>query len=166
MLPTTMGGYSGNSADVVHDLPTCQQDTITRIVGDITPKTLDILEEEIGGILVSVKLNHYAQGAKYGHLAAILGETRMRKILNNQPNFGYDTPVDQGAYDPVVIANAATAASRSQMEAQHDQKNDKYQRNFVIETGTKELIKYAVGNDALAPLKKQFIKFGEKHHRR
>ena len=109
MLPTTMGGYSGNSADVVHDLPTCQQDTITRIVGDITPKTLDILEEEIGGILVSVKLNHYAQGAKYGHLAAILGETRMRKILNNQPNYGYDTPVDQGAYDPVVIANAAMA---------------------------------------------------------
>ena len=47
------------------------------------------------------------------------------------------------------------------MEAQHDQKNDKYQRNFVIETGTKELIKYAVGNDALAPLKKQFIKFGD-----
>ena len=81
-----MGRYSGNCATVVLDLLTRQNDTITHIVGDITPETLDILKEEIGGILVSVKSTHYDQGAKYGHLDVILGETRMRNILNN-PNF-------------------------------------------------------------------------------
>ena len=35
-----------------------QKDTITRIVINITPETHDILEEEIGGILVSVKSTH------------------------------------------------------------------------------------------------------------
>ena len=40
-----MGGYSGNRATVVLDLLTIQKDTITRIVGDITPETLDILKE-------------------------------------------------------------------------------------------------------------------------
>ena len=47
------------------------------------------------------------------------------------------------------------------MEAQHDQNNDDYQTYLGIETGNKEIIKYAVGDDALAPLKKQFIKFGD-----
>ena len=161
-----MGGYIGNRATAVRDILTSQKDMITRIVGDITPKTLNILEEEIGGILVFVNSTHYDQGEKYGHLYVILGETRMCKILNNKPNFVYDTLVDQGAYNPAVIANASSATNRYQMEAQHYLKNYKYQRYLGIETGTKEIIKYAVGNDALAPLKKQFIKFGEKHHRR
>ena len=107
-----MGGYSGNRATVVLDLLTSQKDTITRIFGDITTKTLDILEEDIGGILVSVKSTHYGQGAKYGHLAVILGKTRMCNIIND-PNFLYNIPVNQGAYDPAVIGNAATAANRA-----------------------------------------------------
>ena len=83
----------------------------------------------------------------------------MRNILN-YPNFLYNTPVDQGEYDLAVISNAATSSNQSQMESQHKQKNDEYQTYLGIETGTKELIKYAVGDDALALLKKRFIKFG------
>ena len=113
-----MGGNSGNCATVVSDILTSQNDVIMRIFSDITSQTLDILGKEIGGILVSVKSNHYVQGAKYGHLAFILGKTQMRNILND-PNFLYDTPFDQGAYDPEVIANAATSLNQSQMEAQH-----------------------------------------------
>ena len=48
------------------------------------------------------------------------------------------------------------------MESQHKQKNDEYQTYLGIETGTKELIKYTLGDDALAPLKKRFIEFGDK----
>ena len=59
-----MSGNSGNRATIVHDLLTSQKDRIIRIVGDITPETLDILEEEKGWILVSVKSTHYDQGAK------------------------------------------------------------------------------------------------------
>ena len=40
-----MSGNSGNRATIVHDLLTSQKDRIIRIVGDITPETLDILEE-------------------------------------------------------------------------------------------------------------------------
>ena len=155
-----MGGNSGNCATVVRDLLTTQKDTMERIVVNITPKTLDTLEEYIGGILVSVKSTHYDQGAKYVHLAVILGKTWIRNILND-PNFLYNNPVDQGAYDPEVIANSTTAANRSQMEAQHKLKNNEYQTYLAIETGTKELIKYAVGDDTLAPLKKRFIEVGD-----
>ena len=86
----------------------------------------------------------------------------MRKIPNNQPYFVYNTAVDQGAYDPEVISNAATAANWAHTEAHHDQNNYEYQTYLGIKTGTKELIKYAVGNDALTPLKKGFIEFGDK----
>ena len=50
-----MGGHSCNCATVVCDLLTSQKDTITCIVRDINTETLDITEEEICGILVSVK---------------------------------------------------------------------------------------------------------------
>ena len=53
-----MGVNSGNHATVVSGLLTSQKDVITRIFVNITPKTLDILREEIGGILVSVKSTH------------------------------------------------------------------------------------------------------------
>ena len=105
-----MGGNSGNRATVVSDLLTSQKDAITRIFVDITPETLEILREEIGGILVSVKSTHYDQGAKYGHLAVILGKTRMRNILNDTKLL-YNTLVKQGAYDPAVIINTSMAAN-------------------------------------------------------
>ena len=151
-----MGGNSGNCATVVRDLLTTQKDTMERIVVNITPKTLDTLEEYIGGILVSVKSTHYDQGAKYGHLAVILGKTRMRNILNDTKLL-YNTLVKQGAYDPAVIINTSMAANWFQMEAQHDRKNDEYQTYLGNETGTRDLIKYSVGNYALAPLKKLVI---------
>ena len=47
------------------------------------------------------------------------------------------------------------------MEAHHGQNNDEYQTYLGIETGTKDQIHYAVGDDALAPLKKGFIEFGD-----
>ena len=111
-----MGGYSGNSTTIVCDLLTSQNDMITHIVGDISPKTSDIIEEEIGGILVSFTSTHYDEGEKNVHLAVILVETRIRNIINDT-NFVYDTPVNQGLYDPAVISNVATAANQAQMEA-------------------------------------------------
>ena len=157
-----MGGYIGNRATVVLDLLTNQKDTITLIAGDITHETLDILKEEIGGILVFVKSTHYNQGAKYGHIAVILGETRMRNILNNT-KFLDNTPVDQGAYNPSVIANAEMAANRAHTKSQHDRKNYEYKTYLGIETGTKELIKYAVGSEP--PSRNDLSNLDTKHHR-
>ena len=59
-----MGGNSGNCATVVRDLLTNQKDMITRIDGDINPKTHDILKEEIDIILFSIKSTPYDQGSK------------------------------------------------------------------------------------------------------
>ena len=39
-----MGGYIGNRATAVRDILTSQKDMITRIVGNITLKTLNLLE--------------------------------------------------------------------------------------------------------------------------
>ncbi len=49
---------------------------------------------------------------------------------------------------------------REQFVAQHKIKQKSYRDYLNIEEAGKELILYAVGNHAVAPLKKQYISFG------
>jgi hypothetical protein len=149
---------TSNLATTTRDAIAAQKDKVTRIIGEVTLDDVDTLEEELGGVLVSIKSNHYEQGAKFGHLAVLLGETRMRTILGN-PAFTYDTPTYQGAYNPAALA--ATAAARAQMEAVHKSENNNHEVYVGVEAGTMDLISYAVGEDKLAPLSKRFIGFGD-----
>ena len=51
---------------------------VMRIVGDITPASIDILEKEIGRLFTTIKSYHFMEGQKYGYLAVIVGQTHMR----------------------------------------------------------------------------------------
>ncbi len=59
------------------------QDKITCILGIITTKTIDILEDELAGISSTVKTGHYKDGLKYGHLAIVIPETEFKTIIGN-----------------------------------------------------------------------------------
>jgi hypothetical protein len=60
--------------------------------------------------------------------------------------------------DALNASNAA--ATREQFMAQHKIKQKSYRDYLNVEEAGKELILYAVGDNTVAPLKKQYISFG------
>ncbi len=47
-----------------------QKGAITKIMGIITPKSIDTLENKLGGAFPIVKSTHFVDGQRYGFLAA------------------------------------------------------------------------------------------------
>ena len=81
----------GDNAIAIRDQIVRHQDKITRIVCDITSGSLDTLEEEIGGVLVTIKSHHFNGGREYGHLAVILPEEEYRDVISDA-NWVYNLP--------------------------------------------------------------------------
>ena len=112
----------------------------------ITPEAIDKLEDELGGIFTVAKTNHYKQGQKYGHLASAIPESKYR-LINGDTTWEHGVPVDPSAY-----SQAAQVAGNILQKSYNDYLG-------VKEAGKKEMILYAVGDNALAPLKKLYIGF-------
>jgi hypothetical protein len=125
----------------------------------ITPEAVDKLEDELGRILTVAKTHHYAQGQKYSHLASAIPESKYRLIIGNA-TWTHTVPTDPEAYSADALNAGIAAATRVQFVAQHKFKQKKYRVYLNIKEAGKELILYAVGDDAVAPLKKQYIGFG------
>jgi hypothetical protein len=70
-------------------------------------------------------------------------------------------PTDPGAYSADALNAGNAAAMREQFVAQHKIKQKSYRDYLNVKEAGKELILYAVGNNAVAPLKKQYISFGD-----
>ncbi len=70
-------------------------------------------------------------------------------------------PTNPGAYSADALNAGNAAATREQFVAQHKIKQKSYRDYLNIEEAGKELILYAVSDDALAPLNKQYIGFGD-----
>ncbi len=58
-------------------------DKMTHLNGVITPKAIDCLEDKLGGIFTVVKMHHYEQGQKYGHLASAIPEAKYRIVIGD-----------------------------------------------------------------------------------
>ena len=149
---------SSSKAAVARDAILSQKENITRITGEIESEDVDRLEEEIGGAATTVKSNHYTGGRTNGHLAAILSKVDYRTVLNDN-TWDQEPPVEQAAYDPTAAINN-NAAARAQQEALWRRKDDDLDTDTGVQEGAKELIMYAVGDDALSALKKRFIGYG------
>ena len=147
-----------SKAIAARDAILAQKDQVTRITGEIEPEDVDNLEEEIGGIATTVKSNHYTGGRINGHLAAIIRESDYRVVLSNNA-WVYAPPVEQGAYDPVAAGNV-NQAQRAQQEAIWTRAEGDLETDTGVKTAAKELIVYAVGDDALSGLKKRFVGYG------
>jgi len=135
------------------------RDKLTCLNGVITPEAVDKLEDELGRIFTVTKTHHYEQGQKYGHLASAILESKYRLVISNA-TWTHTVPLDPGAYSADALAAGNAAATREQFVAQHKIKQKSYRDYMSVEEAGKELILYTVGNDAVAPLKKQYIGFG------
>ncbi len=51
-----------------------QKDVITKIMGIITPKSINTLENELRGAFTILKSTHFTDGQRYGFLAKV-GQT-------------------------------------------------------------------------------------------
>jgi len=137
------------------------RDKLTRLNlnGVITPEAFDKLEDKLGGIFTVTKTHHYDQGQKYGHLASAIPESKYKLVIGNA-TWTHTIPIDPGAYSADALAAGNAAATREQFVAQHKIKQKSYRDYLSVEEAGKELILYTVGDDAVAPLKKQYIGFG------
>jgi hypothetical protein len=136
-----------------------QKDVITKITGIITPESRDTLEIELGGAFTILKSTHFTNGQCYGFLASIIPKDKYR-ILINSPAWVYTAPVNPRMYAATALAAGVSAAQRKQIVAQHKEEQTAYADYLGSQEAGKELLLYGVGDDALTPLKKQYINFG------
>jgi hypothetical protein len=123
--------------------------------------SLSITSNEIGGIFTIVITHYYMQGQKYGHLASANPKANYRFVIGD-PAWTYAVPVDPRAYSLAALAIGNAAAQCKQLVAHHKMLVKNHADYFQVEKAGKELTLYTVGDDALAPLKKQNIGFGNK----
>ena len=126
----------------------------------ITPEAIDKLEDELGGIFTVAKSHHYEQGQKYGHLASAILESKYRTIIGDA-TWTHAAQADPGAYSQAALLVGGAAAQRKQLVAEHKVLQKSCHDYLGVKEAGKELILYAVGDDALAPLKQQYIGFGD-----
>ena len=75
-------------ATMIRKAITSETDKVTKIIDDITPEGLDMLEESIGNILTKQKVYHFTRGTYFGPLEVILTKNKYRDAINDQ-TFGY-----------------------------------------------------------------------------
>ena len=95
-----------------------QKDAITRITGIITPESIDLLENELGGAFTKLKSTHFAEGQRYGFLASVIPQEKYRIVIGDAA-WTYAAPGNPGAYAAAALVAGVSAAQREQLVAQH-----------------------------------------------
>jgi hypothetical protein len=72
----------------------------------------------------------------------------------------YTAPVNSGAYAAASLAAGVNVAHQEQITTQHKETQMAYTKYLSSQEPGKKLLLYGASNDALAPLKKQYINFG------
>jgi hypothetical protein len=126
----------------------------------ITLEAVDKLEDKLGRIFTVAKTHHYTQGQKYGHLASAISKSKYRLVIGNT-TWAHTVPTNPGAYSADALNAGNAAATCKQFMAQHKIKQKSYRDYLNVKEAGKELILYAVSNNTVAPLKKQYIYFGD-----
>ncbi len=141
-----------SKSNAAYDTLISLRDKLTRINGVITPETVDKLEDELGGIFMVTKTHHYEQGQKYRHLASVIPKQKYRLVTGNATR-AHTVPGNPGAYSQAALSIGNSAALQEQHVAKNNILQKSYNDYLGVKEAGKELILYAVGNDALAPLK-------------
>ncbi len=136
-----------------------QKSAITKIAGVITPEAVDNLENKIGGIFTILKSTHFDEGQRYGYLACVIPEEKYRVVIANA-GWMYVAPINPGTYAATALGAGVSAAQQEQIVANHKDNQISYAEYLGTQEAGKEFILYGIGDDMLAPLKKQYINFG------
>jgi hypothetical protein len=100
---------SKSSKNGAYKILVAQKDAITKITGIITPKSIDTLENELGGAFTILKSTYFAKGEQYGYLTCIIPE-EMYRIIIVDLTWEYAAPVNPGAYAATALAAGVSAA--------------------------------------------------------
>jgi hypothetical protein len=150
-----------SSKNGAYDMLVTQKDTIMKITGIIMPESIDTLENKLGGAFTILKSTHFNKGQRYGFLAMVIPQAKYRIVINN-PTWVYAAPGNLGVYAAAALgANHVSAAQRELIVAHHKEEQILYANYLGAQEAGKELLLYGVGDDALAPLKKHYINFGD-----
>jgi hypothetical protein len=152
-----MSSKTKNSA---YKIFAAQKDAINRIVLVITPEAINNLEDKIGGIFTILKSTHFDKGQRYGYLACVIPEAKYKLVIANN-TWTYAQPANPAAYAVAALGAGISAAQQEQLVANHKEEQVSYTEYLGAQEAGKELILYDMDNDTLAPLKKQFINFGD-----
>jgi hypothetical protein len=150
---------SSSASNKTYDMLINLWDKLTCLNGLITPVAVDKLKDELGGIFTMAKDHHYTQGQKYGHLASAIPKSKYRLVIGIA-TWIHTVPTNPGAYSADALNASNMAATHKQFVVQHKIKQKSYRGYLSIKEARKKLILYAVGSNAVALLKKQYIGFG------
>jgi hypothetical protein len=148
------------SKNGAYDMLVAQKDIITKITGIIMPESINTLENELGGAFTILKSTHFTDGQCCGFLASVIPKDKYRIAINSLA-WVYTAPVNPGGYAATALAAGVSAAQRKQIIAQHKEEQTAYANYLGSQEAGKELLLYGIGDDVLAPLKKQYINFGK-----
>jgi hypothetical protein len=95
-----------------------QKDTITKITGIITPKSIDTLKNKLGGAFTILKSNHFADSQRYGFLASVIPKEKYWIVIAD-PDWVYAAPANPGAYGAKALVAGVSAAQHKQIVANH-----------------------------------------------
>ncbi len=137
-----------------------QKDTITKITSIITPDSIDTLKNKLGGAFTILKSTHFNEGQQYGFLAMVIPQEKYQIVINN-PKWVYTAPGNPGVYAAAALGANVSTAQREQIVARHKEEQTSYADYLGAQEAGKKLLLYGMGDDALAPLKKQYINFGD-----
>ncbi len=133
---------------------------LTRLNSVITPEAVDKLKDQLDRIFLVTKIHHYEQGQKHRHLASAIPKQKYRLVIRDA-TWAHTVPGNPGAYSQAALGIGNSAALQEQHVAEHKILQKSYNDYLGVKEASKELILYAVGNNALAPLKKLYIGFGD-----
>ncbi len=119
-----------------------------------------MLENELGGAFTKLKSTHFEEGQRYGFLATVIPQEKYCIVISNAA-WVYEAPANPGAYAAAALVAGVSTAQWEQLVAQHKEEQTAYANYLGSQEAGKELLLYGVGDDALAPLKKQYINFGD-----
>ena len=145
---------SENTAISAQETNNAQKEKVNHIVGDITQEVINNLKEEIAGILVGVKSDHFKERCTNGNLTVTIPMEEYHTIIGDDV-WMYDPPVNINTYDPTP-ANA-TSAVWAVREAEWKKKLTDLETFNGACTGEKELIIYGVGEDAVVTIKQRYV---------
>ncbi len=151
---------SSSKSNASYNMLIFLHDKLMCLNGVIAPEAVNKHKDKLVKIFKVTKTHHYEQGQKCGHLASAIPKPKYRPIIGNA-TWNQTIPDNPGMYSTAVLAVRNAAALREQYMMEHKILLKSYNDYLGVKEAGKELILYAVNDYALAPLKKQYIGFGD-----
>jgi hypothetical protein len=101
---------SKSSKNGAYKILVAQKDTITKIAGIITPKSIDTLENKLSGVFTILKSTHFTKGQQYRYLTCVIPEEKYRIVIADSV-WVYVAPFNPGAYAVAALAVGVSMAN-------------------------------------------------------